>query len=244
MIYLSFVICYDKFLVGGVRTILFCSAIMEKKNNFLSKKEILDAAETAFRRFGPKKTSVTDIAKALNVSHGTIYRHYPSKTVLREAVTERWLEEKIVAPLNRLLIHFDALSADVLLKSYLLKLISLKQIHAESDPEMFEMYAEVTAETAELINKHVKSMIQQMNLIIEKGIKTKIFTNIEDLNDFSQAVFHATSRFHHPSHAYEWKYEAIEDEFENVWMLITKGFLVNKTKDNKGDIEDGQQFKR
>lgn len=206
---------------------------MEKKNKFLSKKEILDAAEDTLRRFGPMKTSVTDIAKTLNVSHGTIYRHYPSKTALRKAVTERWLEEKIIAPLNELLVDFEALSADELLKSYLLKLISLKQKNAHSDPEMFKMYAEVTAESSEIIDKHITSIIKQINFVIENGIKSKTFKWVEDMNDFSRSLFHATARFHHPSHAYEWKNKNIGEEFEKVWILITQGFLVNKTNDIK-----------
>ncbi|MBY8912819.1 TetR/AcrR family transcriptional regulator [Bacillus sp. YC2] len=38
----------------------------------------------------------------MNVSHGTIYRYYPSKTALKEAVTERWLKEQVSAPLQSL----------------------------------------------------------------------------------------------------------------------------------------------
>ncbi|MBW7457433.1 TetR/AcrR family transcriptional regulator, partial [Paenibacillus sepulcri] len=43
----------------------------------LTKETILDAAEQVLRRFGPDKTSVVDVARALQVSHGTIYRHFP-----------------------------------------------------------------------------------------------------------------------------------------------------------------------
>ena len=45
----------------------------------LTKEEILNTTEQVLRRFGPEKASVVDVARALNVSHGTIYRHYPSK---------------------------------------------------------------------------------------------------------------------------------------------------------------------
>lgn len=57
----------------------------------LTRETILDAAEQVLRRYGPEKTSVIDIAKFLQVSHGTLYLHFPSKAALREAVTERWL---------------------------------------------------------------------------------------------------------------------------------------------------------
>lgn len=191
----------------------------------LSKQEILDAAEETLRRFGPKKTSVTDIAKALKVSHGTIYRHYPSKLALKEAVTERWLEERIIAPLQQRLADSEAEAAEDTLKAYVLELISLKQTYAEHDAEMFEMYAEVTAESAELIDEHVNKIIEHLVSVIHKGIETNTMKHAEDKHELSRAIFYATARFHHPAHAYEWKSETIQEEFEKVWLLISKGFL-------------------
>ena len=52
---------------------------------------ILDAAEDVLRRFGPAKATVIDVARALGVSHGSVYRHFSSKAALRDAVLERWL---------------------------------------------------------------------------------------------------------------------------------------------------------
>ena len=60
--------------------------------------QILDAAEDVLRRFGPAKATVVDVARALGVSHGSVYRHFPSKAALRDAVAERWLA-RISAPL-------------------------------------------------------------------------------------------------------------------------------------------------
>src|SRR5258706_6944383 len=58
----------------------------------LTRDKILEAAEDVLRRFGPAKATVVDVARALGVSHGSVYRHFPSKAALREAVTRRWLE--------------------------------------------------------------------------------------------------------------------------------------------------------
>src|SRR5262249_58890119 len=67
----------------------------------LTPDRILDAAEEVLRRYGPQKTTVVDVARALDVSHGTIYRHYPSKQALRDAVTRRWLH-RVTVPLQRI----------------------------------------------------------------------------------------------------------------------------------------------
>ena len=53
----------------------------------LTPDRILDAAEETLTRFGPAKTTVVDVARALGVSHGSVYRHFASKAALRDAVT-------------------------------------------------------------------------------------------------------------------------------------------------------------
>ena len=53
----------------------------------LTSERILEAAEEALRRFGPAKANVVDVARALGVSHGAVYRHFPSKAALRDAVS-------------------------------------------------------------------------------------------------------------------------------------------------------------
>ena len=59
---------------------------------------ILDAAAALLRRHGPDKLTVLDVAKRLGMSHGNVYRHFPSKQALRAAVAEDWLAA-VTAPL-------------------------------------------------------------------------------------------------------------------------------------------------
>jgi AcrR family transcriptional regulator len=49
---------------------------------------ILQAADDLFNRFGPIKTSVADIARALGMSSANIYNFYPSRDAILEAVGE------------------------------------------------------------------------------------------------------------------------------------------------------------
>ena len=58
----------------------------------LTPEDILRATEDVLRRYGPAKATVVDVARALGVSHGTVYRHFRTKAELREAVTRRWLD--------------------------------------------------------------------------------------------------------------------------------------------------------
>ena len=64
----------------------------------LTPERILEVTEDVLRRYGLAKATVVDVARALDVSHGSVYRHFPSKASLREAVAKRWLD-RLSAPL-------------------------------------------------------------------------------------------------------------------------------------------------
>jgi len=197
---------------------------MTKSQTILTKTQILDAAEETLRRFGPDKASVTDVAKLLHVSHGTIYRHYENKVALREAVTERWLEEKIITPLTDVLNRTSSNTCDHL-KLYIGHLIELKQQYARIDKEMFKMYAEVTEQSANLIKRHVRIIIEQLSTLIASG-RLNGEIAVTDVSTLAETIFMATSRFHHPAHANEWENEDCESNFNNVWDLILRAIAI------------------
>src|SRR5260221_10858024 len=58
----------------------------------LTRDRILATAEDVIRRFGPAKATVLDVARALGVSHATVYRHVATKAELRDLVVGRWVE--------------------------------------------------------------------------------------------------------------------------------------------------------
>ena len=60
---------------------------------------ILAAAEVVLRRHGVEKTNVVDVARALGISHTSIYRHFPSKKALLDAVAAHWLNV-VTSPLK------------------------------------------------------------------------------------------------------------------------------------------------
>ena len=67
----------------------------------LTPERILEVTEDVLRRYGLAKATVVDVARALDVSHGSVYRHFPSKASLREAVAKRWLD-RLSAPLLKI----------------------------------------------------------------------------------------------------------------------------------------------
>ena len=56
---------------------------------------ILEVAEEHFRRAGYRKTSVTDIAVELGMGPANIYRFFPSKDAIKEAVCMRVMDQVV-----------------------------------------------------------------------------------------------------------------------------------------------------
>src|SRR3954451_7672960 len=101
----------------------------------LTPERILDAAQETLRRFGPGKATVVDVARALGVSHGSVYRHFPSKAALRAAVTAAWLT-RISGSLE--IVADTETPALERLHRWLRELIDTKRGKAAEDPELFE----------------------------------------------------------------------------------------------------------
>jgi AcrR family transcriptional regulator len=58
---------------------------------------VLDAAERLFREVGYGKTTVADIAEALGMSSANIYRFFPSKSAINNAICDRMLAQLLRA---------------------------------------------------------------------------------------------------------------------------------------------------
>jgi AcrR family transcriptional regulator len=191
----------------------------------LTREEILEAAEKVLRRYGPAKANVVDVARALAVSHGSVYRHFESKAALRDAVTERWLAE-ISAPLAA--VANEEGSAGERLARWLDGLVQAKRRKALADPELFATYIELTAGAREVVKAHVDTLVGQLASIIADGIARE---EVEASNPISaaRAVFDATARFHNPVHAAEWSDPRIDAAYEEVRGLVLAG-LIRKPK--------------
>ncbi|MFN8375743.1 MAG: TetR family transcriptional regulator [Anaerolineae bacterium] len=188
-------------------------------DSVLTRERILEVAEDVLRRYGPTKATVVDVARVLGVSHGSVYRHFPSKAALRDAVAELWLA-RLSEPLagvvteegpavNRLRHWFDVL-------------ISAKRSRALDDPELFATYVELVAESRDVVKAHVDHLVGQVAQIIADGIAEGTFS-VDDALTSGRAVFYATVRFHDPAHAKQWSDPAIDTAFESVWSLILRG---------------------
>ncbi|MBD2001571.1 TetR family transcriptional regulator [Leptolyngbya sp. FACHB-541] len=185
----------------------------------LTSDRILDVAEDVLRRYGPSKATVVDVARVLEVSHGSIYRHFSSKVALRDAVAARWLH-RVSAPLAEI-VQEQGTAAERL-HHWLERLMSLKRQKVLDDPELFATYHAIAQESREVVQAHVDELVGQLTQIIKQGISSQQF-QASDPHQVARAIFSATARFHHPAHAAEWSDPSIDADFAQVWSLLLAG---------------------
>ncbi|MGW6708165.1 TetR family transcriptional regulator [Streptomyces sp. NPDC054956] len=186
----------------------------------LTPERILETTEEVLRRFGPTKATVVDVARALGVSHGSVYRHFPSKAALREAVTDRWLAKNVV--MLEEIVSAAAEPAPSKLESWLEALFDAKRQKAGKDPELFATYMVLLAENSGVVDQHLTQLIEQLSRIIGEGVAEGSLS-ASDVPAAARAVFDATGRFHDPQYAADWLSPNITAEFEAVSALVIRG---------------------
>jgi len=185
----------------------------------LTPERILEVTEDVLRRYGLAKATVVDVARALDVSHGSVYRHFPSKASLREAVAKRWLD-RANAPLAE--IAESAGPAPERLERWLRTMIAIKYKKVCDDPEMFATYLTLAQEACKVVRAHKESLIDQVAQILSDGVKQGVF-EVADVKATAQAIFDATSRFHHPAHSDDWRDPQLAARIDAVLSLLIKG---------------------
>ena len=189
------------------------------ENVVLTPERILEVTEDVLRRFGLAKATVVDVARALDVSHGSVYRHFPSKASLREAVAKRWLD-RTNAPLQKIAESSGAASAK--LERWLRTMIAIKHKKVLDDPEMFATYLALAQEACKVVKAHKDGLVDQIAHILSEGVKLGAF-QVADIKATARALFDATSRFHHPAHSEEWSDAQLAARIDALLSLLLRG---------------------
>jgi AcrR family transcriptional regulator len=185
----------------------------------LTPERILEATEDVLRRFGLAKATVVDVARALDVSHGSVYRHFPSKASLRQAVAKRWLD-RANAPLEK--IAEASGPAPARLERWLRTMFEIKYKKVTDDPEMFATYLTLAQEACEVVKAHKERLVSQVADILSDGVKQGEF-EVTDVKASARAVFDATVRYHHPAHSDEWSDPQLPARIDALLALLLKG---------------------
>jgi AcrR family transcriptional regulator len=161
-----------------------------------SRERILEAAEELLRRFGPEKFRIVDVAQALGMSHGNIYRYFSDKEAILDKIAQRWLA-KITGPLQEIVSGRTATAA-TRLEEWVLTLMRLKRRKATADPELFRTYQAIAEASRDVVAEHIRHLIAQLAEIIRNGTEAGEW-NVRSPTKAAEAILNATTFLHHPA---------------------------------------------
>ena len=155
---------------------------------------ILEVAEEQFRRIGHHKTSMADIASELGMSTANVYRFFPSRGAINEAISRRVVNE--VAEIAFAIARMNAPASEKLDRL-------LTAVHHRSkttlikDKRMHDMIVAAMQENWAIIKAHIERMVTILEAIIREGVEAGEF-KVEDPAEAARAVKTSFTPFFHP----------------------------------------------
>ncbi len=133
---------------------------------------IIEAAEEHFRRVGYAKTAVADIAEALGMSSGNVYRFFPSKSAINEAICIRILSEAHEL-IDRIV--GSALPAPERLAALLLELGRFNRSRFIGERRVHEMVEVAMEENWSAVETHLAFVVDRIGRVIADGAQAGDF---------------------------------------------------------------------
>ena len=155
---------------------------------------IIETADALFRRLGYAKTAVADIAAELGMSPANVYRFFPSKNAIVEAICQRclaMLEEKAWA------VARSRGSAASRLERLVLEILAYHRENLVTDQRVNDIVLVAMEHSWNAIEAHKEAIRGIAEMILRDGIEAGEFEPV-DPRETSRSIMRALTSFTHP----------------------------------------------
>jgi AcrR family transcriptional regulator len=155
---------------------------------------IMDTAEALFRRLGYAKTAVADIAGELKMSPANVYRFFPSKNAIIEAICQRCLgelEDRAWA------VARSRGSAAERLERLVLEILAYHRENHLTDQRVNDMVLAAIELSWGAIRAHKEHMRMVVEAVLREGIERGEFERV-DPRETSRLMMISLVNFCHP----------------------------------------------
>jgi AcrR family transcriptional regulator len=155
---------------------------------------IMDTAEALFRRLGYAKTAVADIAGELKMSPANVYRFFPSKNAIIEAICQRCLgelEDRAWA------VARSRGSAAERLERLVLEILAYHRENHLTDQRVNDMVLAAIELSWGAIRAHKEHMRMVVEAVVREGIERGEFERVEP-RETSRLMMISLVNFCHP----------------------------------------------
>jgi AcrR family transcriptional regulator len=155
---------------------------------------IMDTAEALFRRLGFAKTAVADIAAELKMSPANVYRFFPSKNAIVEAICQRCLgelEDRAWA------VARSRGSAAERIEQVVLEILSYHKENLVTDQRVNDMVLAAIELSWGAIRVHKEHVRMAFESILREGVEAGEFERV-NLRETSRLLMISLVHFCHP----------------------------------------------
>ena len=181
---------------------------------------ILQAAKKRFVHYGYAKTTMAEIAADCSMSPGNLYRYFPGKLDIAEAIAGE-AGEQAVATLREVLKR-PGRSARERLRDFMFADMRLTYEQLEFDKQVYEMARVISMERPQFANRILALHRALLSEILAAGNASGEFA-IEDVVFTAEMIQSATMKFRYPQLHSKLPYDKLERELEGVIYLILNG---------------------
>lgn len=146
------------------------------------------------RRVGMKRVTVVAVAEEAGMSHANVYRYFPSRTALVDAVTAAWLR---IVEANLADIEGAPDPADDKLERMLLALARAMREHLDNEPRLFEAFVDAVTDNRVIARKHRARIRALLERVLDEGMTTNTF-RLDDKERALALVLDCLHRFLNP----------------------------------------------
>jgi AcrR family transcriptional regulator len=160
-----------------------------------SEARILSVASDHLRRFGLKRFTVVAVADEAGMTHANVYRYFPSRAALVDAVVDVWLKstERLLAD-----IADGPDPADDKLERLILALAKANRDLLTEEPHLFAALSQAVAQRHAISRRNRKRVRALFERVVDEGAATGAFEP-RDRERAIAFVIDATHRFIHPA---------------------------------------------
>lgn len=158
------------------------------------KERAIELAEARIRQHGVDKVRLVDIAGDLSVSHVALYKHFPDKASLIDAVSEKWLEE-VDRELTRVAQGPEPIGERI--RIWFLAYHRLKVRKVRNDPEPYKAFDMAADAMKPFIVRHLETIFSLTVGLVSEGMEAGILRPGEPAAT-ATLMLEMTVAFHHP----------------------------------------------
>jgi AcrR family transcriptional regulator len=155
---------------------------------------IIATADALFRRLGYAKTAVADVAGELGMSPANVYRFFPSKNAIVEAICRRWLgelDEKAWA------IARSRGPAAARLERLVLEILAYHKENLLTDKRVNDIVLVAIEDSWDAVQAHKEAIRNVAELILRDGMEAGDFDKL-DPTETSRLLMRSLVAFMHP----------------------------------------------